>query len=209
MRKHHNKLFYGQFTHKTVFKMPWTHALYPTTDEHLMRFVKNQGYFYGKQHPMAGDLAGFIMANRQNVKFRIQRDKTFFYSDFQTALEIVTKYWNYLYDISSIDLDIADKLDKNIVVCKRYPHNDMQYQIHLKKDVHQVLDQNEKESFVQFCNTNKENIKITNKNVVEYVSGKSPYCWHGYFFVKDEKFLSALYIIIKKAIDKVQKYIKI
>jgi len=189
--------------------MPWTHALYPTTDEHLMRFVKNQGYFYGKQHPMAGDLAGFIMANRQNVKFRIQRDKTFFYSDFQTALEIVTKYWNYLYDISSIDLDIADKLDKNIVVCKRYPHNNMQYQIYLKKDVHQVLDQNEKESFVQFCNTNKENIKITNKNVVEYVSGKSPYCWHGYFFVKDEKFLSALYIIIEKAIDKVQKYIKI
>tara|TARA_B100001113_G_scaffold85635_1_gene68246 strand:+ start:5194 stop:5718 length:525 start_codon:yes stop_codon:yes gene_type:complete len=174
-----------------------------------MRFVKNQGYFYGKQHPLAGDLAGFIMANRQSVKFRIQKDKTFFYSNFEIALELITKYWDSLYDVSSVDLNLTNKLEKNIVLCKRYPHNEMQFQIHLKKDVHQILDKNEKESFVQFCMTNNKNIKITNKNVVDYISGKSAYCWHGYFYVKDEKFLSALYIIIEKAIDKVQKYIKI
>ena len=77
--------------------MPWTNALYPTTDEHLMRFVKNQGYFYGKQHPLAGDLAGFIMANRQSVKFRIQKDKTFFYSNFEIALELfVNLFQNWI-----------------------------------------------------------------------------------------------------------------
>ena len=41
MRKHHNKLFYGKYTHKTTFNFPWAHKLYPTTDENLINFIKD------------------------------------------------------------------------------------------------------------------------------------------------------------------------
>ena len=208
MRKHHNKLFYGEYTHKTVFKLPWAHKLYPTTDEHLLRFVKGQEPIVHR-YKEAAEMAGFIMSNRNSMKFRVQKDRTIFYADFNTTLDIITKYWEYLDNVSSVDPLKANLLKKNIVACKRYPHGEYQYQIHLKNDLHQVLDQNSKESFIQFCNTNEKNIKITNKNIIEYISGKSQYCWHGYIFVKDEKFLSALYIIIENGIDKVQKYIKI
>ena len=209
MRKHHNKLFYGEYTHKTVFKLPWAHRLYPTTDEHLLKFVKGQVPVIRQYNKHPAEMAGFIMANRHNMKFRVQKDRTIFYANFELTLDIITKYWEYLDNMSSVDPLKVNLLKKNTVACKRYPHNDYQYQVYLKNDLHQILDQNNKESFIQFCKTNKKNIKITNKNIIEYISGKSPYCWHGYFFVKDEKFLSALYIIIEKGIDKVQKYIKI
>ncbi len=208
MRKHHNKLFYGKFTHKTVFKMDWANALYPTTDEHLLRFVKGQGYFYGKQHPMAADLAGFIMENRHTVKFRIQGKKTIFYSNFEYALELLTKYWDNLYDIQSINVEYTNILNKNEVYCKRYPHKVFEYQVYLKKDLHHILNENEKQSFVQFCENNREGIKISSAHVANYILGETKYCWNGYFYVKDEKYLSALYLIIQKGIDKVQKYIK-
>jgi len=209
MRKHHNKLFYGTYTHKTVFKMPWAHQLFPTTDENLIKYVKGQKHFYGKQHPALIDLAVYIMENRHNIKFRVQKDHTLFYSDFETAVEIITKYWKYFIDVVSINLAHTNKLQKNIITCKRYPHKDFRYQIYLKKDIHQILDDNERQSFIQFCKRNKENIKITSKYINDFISGKTPYCWYGYFYVKEEKFLSPLYIIMKRAIDKVQRYIKI
>ena len=34
MRKHHNKLYYGKFVYKTVFKMPASLMFYPTTDQY-------------------------------------------------------------------------------------------------------------------------------------------------------------------------------
>ena len=41
MRKNHNKLYYGKYRHKTVFKLPGSLMFYPTTDEHLMKLKKN------------------------------------------------------------------------------------------------------------------------------------------------------------------------
>jgi len=209
MRKHHNKLFYGVYTHKTIFKMPWAHGLYPTTDENLLKYVKGQVSLLGKYNMEMANLAGFIMENRHNMKFRVQKDQTLFYSNFETARDILVRYWDYFIDVKSVNLTHIDKIKKNIIICKRYPHNAYQYQIYLKKDIHRILDENEKDSFAQFCFANKSGIKITNKFINDYLTGKNQYCWHGYFFVKEEKFLSVLYILIEKAIDKVYKYIKI
>jgi len=189
--------------------MQWTNALYPTTDEHLIRFVKGKGYFYGQQHPLLGDMAAYIMENRHTVKFRIQGKKTIFYSNFEQALELLTKYWDYLYDIQSIDINFINKIKKNEVFCKRLPHKEFEYQVYLIKDVHKILNDNEKDSFTKFCHNNTKGVKISSSHVANYINGETKYCWNGYFYVLDEKYLSALDLIMQKGIDKVQKYIKI
>ena len=114
MRKHHNKLFYGVYTHKTVFKMPWAQKLFPTTDENLIKYVKGQKNFFGQHHPDLTDLAVYIMETRHNIKFRVQKDHTLFYSDFETALEIITKYWKYFTNVISVNLAHTNKLQKKI-----------------------------------------------------------------------------------------------
>ena len=189
--------------------MQFTNALYPTTDEHLMRFVNEKGYFFGIQHPLLRDMAAFIMQNRNNVKFRIQGGKTLFYCNFNFALELVTKYWDYLFDVQSVDLKQVGKIKANEVLCKRYPHKVYEYQVFLKKDLHKILTDNERQSFVNFCEVNSDGVKISSAHVLNYIAGETKYCWNGYFYVRDEKYLSALYLIMQKAIDKVQKYIKL
>ena len=76
MRKNHNKLYYGKYRHKTIFKLPGSLMFYPTTDEHLIKIKKDY-----KDLPDVNHLASFIMANRRNVKFRMQDRKTIFYSN--------------------------------------------------------------------------------------------------------------------------------
>ena len=73
MRKHHNKLFYGQYTHKTTFNFPWAHKLYPTTDENLINFIKHKGQVYGRFSASIVSIAKFILENRGKVKFRVQK----------------------------------------------------------------------------------------------------------------------------------------
>ena len=73
MRKHHNKLYYGEFKHKTVLRVPGSLMFYPTTNEHLLQVKKN--------YPDAPDmqfLADFIMNNRKKIKFRFQGKKAIF-----------------------------------------------------------------------------------------------------------------------------------
>ena len=53
MRKHHNKLYFGTYTHKAVFSMPWANKLYPTSTEHLEYWSKDEHY------PSATSLAKF------------------------------------------------------------------------------------------------------------------------------------------------------
>ena len=80
MRKHHNKLYYGKYRHKTVFKLPGSLMFYPTTDEHLTKLKKEYS-----DAPDLNHLASFIMANRKDIKFRMQDRRSIFYSDFEKA----------------------------------------------------------------------------------------------------------------------------
>ena len=43
MRKNHNKLYYGKYRHKTVFKLPGSLMFYPTTDE-AIEFLMKKGF---------------------------------------------------------------------------------------------------------------------------------------------------------------------
>ena len=43
MRKNHNKLYYGQHKHKTVFRLPGSLMFYPTTDKHLLKIKNDYG----------------------------------------------------------------------------------------------------------------------------------------------------------------------
>ena len=76
MRKNHNKLYYGRFRHKTVFKMPGSLIFFPTTDDHL-KLIK-------QRHPNASKinfLADFILKNRKKINFRFQDRRSMFYTD--------------------------------------------------------------------------------------------------------------------------------
>ena len=62
MRKHHNKLYYGKFAYKTVFKLPGSLMFYPTTDKHLSWVKKEYA-----DAPDMNRLADFIMGNRKKL----------------------------------------------------------------------------------------------------------------------------------------------
>ena len=78
MRKHHNKLFYGKYTHKTTFNFPWAHKLYPTTDENLINFIKHKGQVYGKFSASIVSIADFILNNRDKVNLEYRKNTPHF-----------------------------------------------------------------------------------------------------------------------------------
>ena len=76
MRKHHNKLYYGKYRYKTVFKMPGSLMFYPTTDQYLTNLKeKNVGL------RDLNNLADFIMQHRNSMRFRMQDQKAIFYTN--------------------------------------------------------------------------------------------------------------------------------
>ena len=121
MRKNHNKLYYGKYRHKTIFKLPGSLMFYPTTDEHLMK-IKNDY----KDLPDVNHLASFIMANRRNVKFRMQDRKTIFYSNLDKSQELIERFWDFWVGSETVDPKFAN-LGKDTVGCTRLPHGKYKY----------------------------------------------------------------------------------
>jgi len=80
MRKHHNRLYYGRFRHKTEFKIPGSLMFYPTTDDYLSTIKERY-----PDHPDMHYLSEFVMQNRKTMKFRFQDRKAIFYSDQRLA----------------------------------------------------------------------------------------------------------------------------
>ena len=208
MRKHHNKLYFGKYSFKTIFKMPWAHVLYPTTDQHLIKHVDGGYGVVGQKHPKTSNLASFIIKNRNKMKFRVQSLITAFYTNEDLSKYLITEYWDEWYGVETIDPKFK-KLGKNSVGCKRLPHGKFKYQIHLKKDVHQSLSDSERQSLWRLLENNEEHCLVTNKYVLDYLHGKYPHCYHGYFYVSEEKMLTPIYMIAQKGIDKVIKFVQI
>ena len=50
---------------------------------------------------------------------------------------------------------------------------------------------------------------MTNRDVKRFLTGNSPYFRGGYFYVTEEKFLTPIYMMAQKAIDKVIKFRKV
>ena len=123
MRKNHNKLYYGKYRHKTVFKLPGSLMFYPTTDEHLLK-IKNDY----KNLPDVNHLASFIMANRRNLKFRMQDRKTIFYSNLDKSQELIERFWDFWIASETVDPKFKS-LGKDTVGCTRLPHGKYKYQV--------------------------------------------------------------------------------
>ena len=215
MRKHHNKLYYGKYQFKSIFTMPWAGILYPTTDENLQKMldgthhdVKHLNKHFWKVDSKVLKLAKFILDNRTRMKFRLQQKYAIFYSDKNLAKVIVDTFWDFWDGSESIDPNY-NKLGKNSIGCRRLPHGKFKYQIHLKKDVHQHLTKQDRENLWAFLERNDTECLVSNKYVLDYLIGKYPHCYHGYFYVSEEKMLTPIYMMAQKGIDKVIKFVKV
>ena len=213
MRKHHNKLYYSKYRYKTIFNMPWAGMLYPTTDQKLLDLIqgkdKDVKYLNKDWYKISPDvikLAQFILDHRTDMKFRLQQDHAIFYSDKELAHNLIETFWDRWYNSESVDPKFK-KLGKNTIGCRRLPHGKYQYQVHLKKDIHQRITKQERENLWSFLERNVDNCLVTNKYVLDYFEGKYPHCYHGYFYVSEQKMLTPIYMLAQKAIDKVIKYV--
>jgi hypothetical protein len=202
MRKHHNKLYYSKYRYKTIFKLPGSLQFYPTTDQYLQELINDN-----IDKPDMIELAGFILTHRTSMKFRMQDKTQIFYSDKKLAHELIEKFWDYWYGSESVDPKFK-QLGKNTVGCRSFPHGKFQYQVHLKKDAHQYLTNNERESLWAYLERNEHDCLVTNKYVLDYLIGKYPHCYNGYFYISEEKMLTPIYMIAQKGIDKVTKFVK-
>ncbi len=203
MRKNHNKLYYGRFRHKTEFKMPGSLMFYPTTDEHLVKLKKMYS-----DAPDMNTLADFIIQNRRNIKFRFQGRKAIFYTDHKTSLSLIDNFWEFWVGSETVDPKFTD-LGKNVIGCTRLPHGKYKYQVYLKKDAQLILTESQRNNLWEFIERNVDNCLVTNYNILDYLEKKSAHCFGGYFYVKEEKFLSPIYMIAQQAIEKVIKFRKV
>jgi len=203
MRKHHNRLYYGRFKNKTVFKMPGTLMFYPTTDQWLTDLkAKYTGYTDIEY------LADFIMKHRKTIKFRFQDRKAIFYSDQKIAQQLIRRFWDYWISSDTVDPRYGN-IDSDTVGCTRLPHGKYQYQVHLKKDAQLHITDNQRASLWEFLDRNVDNCLVSNYSVLDYLESKIDYCYGGYFYVKEEKYLTPIYMMAQEAIDKVIRYRKV
>ena len=203
MRKNHNKLYYGKYRHKTIFKLPGSLMFYPTTDEHLMK-IKNDY----KDLPDLNHLASFIMANRRNVKFRMQDRKTIFYSNLDKSQELIERFWDFWVGSETVDPKFKD-LGKDTVGCTRLPHGKYKYQVYLRKDAQLCMNETQKKNLWEFLERNVDDCLVTNYNIIDFLENKSSYCFGGYFYVKEEKYLTPIYMLAQQAIEKVIQFRKV
>jgi len=183
--------------------MPGSLIFYPTTNEHLLHIKRI--------HPDLPDinfLADFIIKNRKRMKFRFQDKRSMFYTDRSLAQTLIGKFWDYWIGSENVDPKF-NNLGKDVVGCSRLPHGKYQYQVHLKKDAQVLMNDTQIDSLWEFLERNVDNCLVTNYNIIDFLEKKSPYCYGGYFYVRDEKYLSPIYMMAQQAIDKVIQFRKV
>jgi len=203
MRKHHNRLYYGKYRYKTIFKMPGSIIFYPTTNEHLNNIKK--------RHANTTDItymADFIMQNRNKMKFRFQDRRSMFYSDKKLAQQLIEQYWDYWIGSETVDPKFT-KLDRNTIGCTRLPHGKYQYQVYLKKDAHLHITKAQRDNLREFLERNVDHCLVPGYAIMDYLEDKCPYCFGGYFYVTKEQFITPIYMMAQEAIDKVIKFRKV
>ena len=142
------------------------------------------------------------------MKFRIQEKKSIFYSDKELSDEIRSTFIDNFMNIESVDPKHGE-LKENIIGCDRLPHGKYQYQVHLKKDAHRYITTLQRENLRNFIERNIDNCFVPGHNLLDYLEDKCPYCYGGYFYVREEKFLSPIYMMAQQAIEKVIQFRKV
>ncbi len=206
MRKHHNKLFFGQYTHKAKFKIPEANKLYPTNDLKCLDIVNNSITVT----PLSS-LATFLMEHRHDMKFRIQYPNTIIYSSEKIIHKAIGIFWNFWNGVTTTDPKTVSHLGNKTVVCKRLPLGKYQYQVHVHRKMQSRISSEQKAMLHQYLTQNKENATVTNKTLMHWLSGEQTldYGYNGYFYVKDKKALLPIYMISQHIVDKVTKFVKI
>ena len=203
MRKNHNRLYYGRFRHKTVFKIPGSLMFFPTTDEHLITIKERH-----PNTPNINFLADFIMSNRQKIKFRFQDRRSMFYTDKKLAQQLINKLWDFWIGYETVDPKHG-KLGENIIGCTRLPHGKYHYQVHLKKDAHLYITSAQKDNLREFIERNVDHCLVPGYAILDYLEDRCPYCFGGYFYVTKEQFITPIYMMAQEAIDKVIQFRKV
>ena len=203
MRKHHNRLYYGRFRHKTVFRMPGTLMFYPTTDQWLTDLKSKYTGYSDIEY-----LADFIMRHRKTIKFRFQDRKAIFYTDQNLAQHLIDRFWTYWVGSETVDPNYTN-IGADTVGCRRLPHGKYHYQVHIKKDAQLLINEEQKKGLWEFLDRNVDECLVSNCHLLDFLESKSPYCFGGYFYVKEEKYLTPIYMMAQRAIDKVIKFRKV
>tara|TARA_Y100000114_G_C11762134_1_gene330406 strand:- start:1771 stop:2451 length:681 start_codon:yes stop_codon:yes gene_type:complete len=212
MRKHHNRLFYGKYKYKTAFGLKWAPMLYPTTDANLQGFIdgshQNLRMYNKKIYRYNSDvvsLAKFIVKNRKNIKFRLQHNQAIFYTDKKLASELVTLFWQDWIGSDVINPKYSS-IKENMVGCRRLPHGKYEYQIYLKKKFAWQINAEKRHALLKFLDTNVENTFVPNGLLIDWLEGKDQWYPQTYFYVKESKYLSPLYVIAGDMIEKVIQF---
>jgi len=148
------------------------------------------------------------MANRRNVKFRMQDRKTIFYSNLDKSQELIERFWDFWIASETVDPKFKN-LGKDTVGCTRLPHGKYKYQVYLKKDAQVLMTTAQKKNLWQFLERNVDHCLVTNYNIIDFLEDKSRYCFGGYFYVKEEKYLTPIYMLAQQAIEKVIQFRKV
>ena len=203
MRKHHNKLYYGKFRNKNIFRIPNVAYLWPTTDQHLLDLKQRNSNV-----PHIVDICEFIMKHRKRIKFRVQHRNIMIYSDEKLAKAVIEKFWDFWIGAESVDPKFTN-LTPNTVGFSRLPHGKYQYQIYLKKDAHTFINDMQKNNLRDFIERNIDNCYVPGYAIMDYLEDKCQYCFGGYFYVTQERYITPIYMMAQEAIDKVIKYRKV
>ena len=94
MRIHHNKLYYGKYQFKNIFKMPWAGILYPTTDQKLLEMIqgkdKSVRYLNTKWYKTSPDVIKLAQAMSFQQRNLIITDREEVLTDYLRKADIVT-----------------------------------------------------------------------------------------------------------------------
>lgn len=203
MRKHHNKLYYGKYRYKTILDMPQSAMLWPTTDENL-----NDIKATNNKMDKLWNMADFIINNRHQMKFRIQEKKSIFYTDKALSDKIRSTFIDNFVNTESVDPKHGE-LKENIVGCDRLPHGKYEYQIHVKKDAHRIITKLQKDNLMNFIERNVDHCFVPGYALMDWLEDRCPYCFGGYFYVTQERYLTPIYMMANEAIEKVIQFRKV
>lgn len=222
MRKHHHKLFYGKYTHKASFILPESAFLWPTTNEHLNEIINakklpdTKAFINGKfVRPTSRELssiqtlASFILETRKFLKFRIQSNcNMVFYGSEKMIKKVINKYWDQWINIEAVDPSYIKQLGKNKRLCTQLPHNKYEFQIWLKRTA-ESTNENLRKALANYLLDKPEVARLSNRYLQWWLQGVSDYMGDGYFYIKDEKCLTPIYMILEKHIEKIIQFVKV
>ena len=139
------------------------------------------------------------------MKFRLQQNKSIFYTDKKFANELVGTFWEAWIGSTVVDAKYAN-LQETTIGCTRLPHGKYQYQIHLKKKLSWQTNEDKRVALLKFLDNNVDNVYVSNGGLIDWLEGKDRWYPSSYFYVTDEKFLSPLYVIAGDMIEKVIQF---